>query len=525
MTPFWSSDNGETTLRLYQGHVLDVLRAMPAESVHMICTSPPYWGLRDYQLEPQVWGGLPACRCEEAEIACSTCGGCAHYWDERRWYTEQSAAGSSGEAFNEAGDGNAKRLQQARWRSDATCLRCGAWRGSLGLEPTPDLYVQHLVEVFREVRRVLRWDGTLWLNMGDAYHNGDKGGYQNSRTGPDSLQRSNLANDFIGAPNRQPQHGLKPKDLLGMPWRVAFALQADGWWLRSDIVWSKPNSMPESVTDRPTKSHEYLFLLTKSERYFYDADAIRESFLSSPSDLAKMAEGQDRISAKHLALDDSLMKASALTNIGRKRGVGDAEAAAQILAMRNGEDANVQLFGDRRQAPEPGEPNAFHPFGRNKRTVWEIATEPYSEAHFATFPQKLVEPCILAGTSARGCCPECGAPWERVTETEYRNDTTESGRPAEGNNIKGGEDQGARTFASGVRTRRLDTTLGWQPTCAHDAALIPCTVLDPFAGSGTTLLVAQRLGRHGVGIELSPEYCALAVKRLDEHKQQRLAYR
>jgi hypothetical protein len=159
--------------------------------------------------------------------------------------------------------------------------------------------------------------------------------------------------------------GLKPKDLCGIPWRVAFALQADGWWLRSDIIWSKPNPMPESVTDRPTKAHEYLFLLTKSARYYYDADAVREGFESSDHSPRTSGINPD--------------------NLGRNdRGTGRA------------------FFGN--------------PSGRNRRTVWHIATAPYSGAHFATYPPALVEPCIKAGTSERGVCPECGAPWERVVE-------------------------------------------------------------------------------------------------------------
>ena len=358
---------------------------LPDASVHCVVTSPPYWGLRDYGLVPLVWDDS---------------GGCAHSFDERRYYTEQSAAASDGsaEAFSEAGPENANRLKKARWRVDGLC-RCGAWRGSLGLEPTPDLYVQHLVEVFREVRRVLRDDGTVWLNLGDSYTSGGRDtrdpGQSKIHPAFENWQKGNRPGTPLG---------LKPKDLIGIPWRVAFALQADGWWLRSDIIWSKPNPMPESVTDRPTKSHEYLFLLTKGERYYYDAEAIKEPSQSGPSDVRKMVEGYERFGGKHKALDDPLNKASAATNIGRRAGVGS-------------------------------------PDGRNRRTVWEIPTAPFPGAHFATFPPELVKPCVLAG------CPVGGM------------------------------------------------------------------VLDPFAGSGTVVLVAQELGRVGVGVELKAEYLAMGQKR------------
>jgi len=233
----------------------------------------------------------------------------------------------------------------------------GEWSGSLGLEPTPELYIEHIVEVFREVRRVLRDDGTLWLNIGDCYNAGRNGGWPGGKQQwrDDRYQNRSGAN----AP------GLKPKDLVMMPARVALALQADGWWLRSDIIWSKPNPMPESVTDRPTSAHEHVFLLAKSARYFFDAEAVRESIESGSSDIKKMIEGKDRIGGKHKTLDDPLARASKHTNMGRKRTVGD-------------------------------------PSGRNIRNVWEIATAPFPEAHFATFPPRLVEPCIKAG------CPKGG---------------------------------------------------------------------------------------------------------------------
>jgi DNA modification methylase len=234
-------------------------------------------------------------------------------------------------------------------------LRDYGVEGQLGLEPTMEEYLEKMLVIFREIWRVLRSDGTLWLNLGDSYNgSGPSGGpgKQYTNVGSQGTTLKRVA-------------GLKPKDLVGIPWRVAFALQADGWYLRSDIIWHKPNTMPESVTDRPTKAHEYIFLMSKRERYYYDADAIKEDCLSGPSDIKKMLESLPRIGGKHKILTDPLSKASSLTNIGQKRSVGD-------------------------------------PSGRNKRSVWTVATQPFKEAHFATFPPKLIEPCILAG------CPDGG---------------------------------------------------------------------------------------------------------------------
>lgn len=237
--------------------------------------------------------------------------------------------------------------------------------GQIGLEQTPDEYVARMVDVFREVRRVLRDDGTLWCNLGDSYAQGSKGNSgairpgdkQGTNAGSLATRRGeNLGPNRNGGTNGT----CKPKDLIGIPWRVAFALQADGWWLRSDIIWSKPNPMPESVTDRPTKAHEYVFLLTKSARYFFDQEAVREDLAPASEDRYRYAFG----GAKNQALAEA-----------NKNGVG---VGTRPIGMR--------------------EPTA----GRNVRSVWEIATQPYAEAHFATFPQELPRRCISAGSPAGG---------------------------------------------------------------------------------------------------------------------------
>jgi DNA modification methylase len=317
-------------IRLYCGDALGVLAGLPDGSVNCCVTSPPYWGLRDYGVS-----------------------------------------------------------------------------GQLGLEATPEEYTAHLVDVFRAVRRVLKDDGTLWLNLGDSYSGSGKGG--NPDAGKQSTnhgsQTVGTLYGKVGETARQAavtnvgrrlctQAGWPAKQLIGIPWRVAFALQADGWWLRSDIIWSKPNPMPESVTDRPTKAHEYLFLLAKSETYHCDMAAIAEPSVF-PNDDRK---ARVRLDAK--------------------------SKPTEVIAGMRGGSMKYET--------------------RNRRSVWTVATEPYPEAHFATFPPDLIRPCIIAG------CKQGGA------------------------------------------------------------------VLDPFAGSGTTLEVARACQCEAVGIELNPAYCEMAVRRLNQ---------
>ena len=345
-------------------------------------------------------------------------------------------------------------------------LRDYGVEGQIGLEESPEAYVSKLVEVFREVRRVLKKEGTLWLNLGDSYA-GSSGCHKGG---------SEKANSNAGATNSyiMPKPG-KPKDLIGIPWMVAFALRADGWYLRSDIIWHKPNCMPESVTDRPTKSHEYIFLLSKSQKYYYDKEAILEPHSEETKKYFEkyVLDHSKSLSERKIALGD---KGRTRTGFGNSR----AEATA-----------------------------CMNPAGRNKRTVWTVATKPYSEAHFATFPEKLIEPCILAGTSERGVCPECGAPWIRqVKKTEIKRDrpnaTTES--HLQNNNRRRGcpNDYGGQ---------EVETT-GWLPSCSCSCDPVPAVVLDPFFGAGTTGLVAKKLGRRFIGIELNEAYIGMAQKRI-----------
>jgi DNA modification methylase len=445
------------------GNALHCLRAMPANSVHCCVTSPPYWGLRDYGTPPQVWGGDPDCR---------------HRWgartithqpgrhDERPEYLARRAA--------QFGTGTPKASTGAGIRTyvdaGAFCARCGAWRGSLGLEPTYQLYVDHLVAVLREVRRVLRPDGTLWLNLGDSYATGG-GKAKRAGGGPQGERWQGGAET---QPNRMPQPGLKPKDLVGIPWRVAFALQDEGWWLRRDNVWHKPNPMPESTTDRCTSSHEYLFHLSKSARYYFDHEAIKEPF----------ADGRAGNPGRY-------SKTSA-----RSKGATRERQDCGFLNAGGGWNTDGSVGG------------------RHKRSVWTITSSPFPEAHFATFPPALVEPCILAGTSERGVCPSCGAPWRRVVRKGVV--TSSGGRGERYHDAR--MDKRELTAERMAMTAHESETIGWRPTCSCAAGdPVPAVVLDPFLGAGTTGLVADRLGRDCIGVELSRKYADMARRRIAPH--------
>lgn len=299
--------------------------------------------------------------------------------------------------------------------------------GQIGQEPTPDAYVAKMVGVFREVRRVLHDSGTVWLNIGDSYYNYRPGAGQ--KVTPQTMKGGgDGSSDFDECARRGlKQDGLKEKDLCLIPWRLAIALQADGWWVRSVICWSKKSCMPEGVTDRPTNSWEPIFLLAKSAKYFYDAEAVKER-----------AETEPHAMGNKVKTDGHCRKDIGTDSVNRIIGNGT----------------------------------------RNQRNVWHLGPEPYRGAHFATFPTEIPRRAVLAGTSAHGCCPKCFAPWTRVIE---------KGNPS---------------------------ATGWSPGCECRLEPVPCTVLDPFMGSGTTGAVALRLGRNFVGCELNPEYVKLAESRL-----------
>jgi DNA modification methylase len=307
-------------LSIIGGDALEKLRELPTESVQCCVTSPPYWGLRDYGTAS--WEG--------GDAACS-------HKDARQ--TRGNIPGTK-QATNNNGEGGT---------FSGACPLCGAVRtdSQLGLEKTPEEYVGKMVKVFREVRRVLRKDGTVWLNLGDS---------------------------------------LQDKQLQGIPWRVAFALQADGWYLRQDIIWNKANCMPESVTDRCTKSHEYIFMLTKAAKYYYDAESIKEP--ASESDWENRA-GRGRLNADGTMFKDASLYAG--------KNNGKLKRSPNYKDKQRGHSRRHDGFNDRWDNMEKAEQCSGM---RNKRDVWTVAPANYPEAHFATFPADLIKPCILAGSKA-----------------------------------------------------------------------------------------------------------------------------
>ena len=356
----------------------------------------------------------------------------------------------------------------------------------LGLEPTPEEYVANMVAVFREVRRVLRNDGTLWLNLGDSYFGAGRG--PSNVNMEHGLHQAQTANGGFPTRGVYSHELIKPKDLVGIPWRVAFALQADGWYLRSDIIWHKPNPMPESVTDRPTKSHEYIFLLTKQPRYYYDAHAIREEAVAR--DLGEMDGGAQRN--------------------------GNGSKANEGRNFRTQIRFGGSKYGDSddpHHATKSGNPYEFTGY-RNKRSVWTVTTKPFSGAHFAVFPPDLIEPCVLAGASF-AACSDCGAPYKRITERRksWESNSAKAGNRPEGK--YGPEHQGDIRMGPTVSV----TTKGWEPGCecpGHPSLDDNgrSTVLDPFSGSGTTGMVALRHGRSYIGLELNPDYAEMSRNRI-----------
>jgi DNA modification methylase len=358
----------------------------------------------------------------------------------------------------------------------------------IGSEPTLDAFLATMVAVFRAVWRVLRDDGTLWLNIGDSYSAGKTGRSDHGSGDP----KSNLGPKKDGLPGgtppgpvfqRKAEVGIPPKNLLMVPARVALALQADGWILRSDIIWAKPNPMPESCRDRPTNAHEHLFLFSKRARYFYDGDAVR------------------------CPLEQS--------TIERSYAYKDPGASKHFPKGETG-DCN------------PGMGKRYVPAGRNLRNVWTIPTQAVKHKHYATFPEKLVEPCIKAGTSQEGVCVECGAPWERVVERETVAELQAAvGAAHDTPKTREIRDSGQRNDGLGYSRKGnaprspIVTTTGWRPTCEckmdfHPQPKTRAVVLDPFMGSGTVARVAERLGREWIGFDLderNAEMCELRLKR------------
>lgn len=351
--------------------------------------------------------------------------------------------------------------------------------GQVGMEATPEKYVQRLVSVFAELKRVLREDGTLWVVLGDSY----------------AAKKSGSSGTF------------KPKDLMGIPWRTALALQADGWYLRQDIIWFKGNPLPESVQDRCTRSHEYIFMLSKAERYFYDAEAIKEPAVSSHSSGNK--ERKVAVEGERSRINSHLGSSIPWAPGGPSRSSHDS-------FKRSSSKRGIPQLGHRvgTHRPDRAE-NTYDTALRNKRDVWLVNVKPYKGAHFAVYPEALVVPCIKAGSPEAGLCPKCGKVWVRIVETEKFN---LSNAALAGNTHCGGKG----CYTSQARKNHdirngpvvLSRTQGFHPQCACAVDPVPAVVLDPFSGSGTTGVVALGLGRQYIGIDLNQEYIDLSRDRI-----------
>ena len=405
-------------VKILEGNCIDALKSLPDESVHTVITSPPYFGLRSYGTNPQVWGGQVLCK---------------HVWEGKRTKRPNASGGQNSKKLKTKGTENFQASVDYKDRAGySDVCHCGAWRGELGMEPTPQLFVKNLVTIFKEVWRVLHKSGVLWLNISDSYNgSGGAGGDYNG---------NGLKAGQAKYPGRKIP-GLKSGDLCGVPWMLAMALRDDGWYLRGSQIWCKGLSfcssysgsvMPESVTSRPTRSHEYVFLLAKDPKYFYDNEAIRE-------------------------------------------------------------------------------PDCGGGGGRNIRSVWTIPLEQFPGPHFAVMPTALIVPCIKSGTSEKGVCSKCRAPYERIIEKISLGEKQETETPFEWD-CESWAHQGPKEMPEGMIEYK---TIGWKQSCkCKGTSVVPATVLDPFGGAGTTALVAHTLDRNSISIELNPQYCDLQERRL-----------
>jgi DNA modification methylase len=405
------------------GDCREVLKTLPAKHFQTCITSPPYYGLRDYGTATWVGGSE----------------NCSHIGD---------TLGNNRNFIDEGGRGSNKDSL-----STGDCIKCGAKRvdSQIGLEETPEQFVESLVNVFREIKRVLKDDGTLWLNLGDSYSSGGR---------TTTTNQSVRGDKDYGVTRPPPVEGIKPKDLFGIPWRVAFALQADGWYLRQDIIWNKPNPMPESVQDRCTKAHEYIFLLSKSPHYYFDNVAIKEETTTFDN------SNRDRDTTK-----------------------------------LNNTPGRTKMAGLKTNQYET----------RNKRSVWTVNTKPYKEAHFAVFPTDLIEPCVLAGSSAK-ICSGCGKSYRREMVTTDVPDRIVREHMV---GVIPKRDKPSRMNSKDMLSLTKEDN-GFVKQCECDTDKTEQDrIIDPFGGSGTTALVADRHNRDATVIELNEAYIEIAKKRLE----------
>lgn len=439
------------TVTFLPGDCLESLRGLADDSVHCCITSPPYYGLRDYGTGTWI-GGDP---------------GCKHSNGGQAQVPDSKYLGAS-DTIIAGGNRGGKRH----------CVKCGAVRqdDQIGLEETPEQYVDRLVAVFAEVHRVLREDGTLWLNIGDSYsRNPAKGGSEPGGKNRDvwgygGAKRALTQGSSDNGVRRGDRPaikagGAKEKDLIGIPWMLAFALREAGWYLRQDNIWQKPNPMPESVRDRNTKSHEYVFMFTKTTKYYFDSFANSEP---------------------------------AVTPAGTKGAKGSRARAAEI--------------GVSGRPPE----YAIYDGTRNRRSVWSVQTKPFAGAHFATFPVSLIEPLVAVSVSDKGYCAACGAPYQRIVSREAEEFDAPDSKIDRYGSGKAGIHRAIGGAYDAWNKANPKQTIGWEKTCdCPTSGTIRGVVLDPFGGAGTVALVAEAAGHNSILCELNPKYIRIAKRRLN----------
>ena len=460
----------EIVNKVVQGDCIEVMQEIPDNSVDCIITSPPYWSLRAYGTKPQIWGGDPLC--------------------EHRWETEITRRpNASGGAVGIGG----QEHSHFRDIKSAFCCKCGAWRGELGLEPTIELYLQHLITILTVAKRVLKKTGSLWVNLGDTYNSSPAGNktpsgfQQKSKAGlSGALAQTKWANDGVyeRLMNRHTQGGTSEatpktkinypaKSLCLIPFRFAIAMVESGWILRNTIIWHKKNPMPSSAKDRFTVDFEYVFFFTKAKKYYFEMQ------------LQPLADATIKRSHSPFYPDNPKTIQFNQENAGL---VGrDAQTFNQEVCKKIAD-------GEKTTA--------------NSRCVWTISTQSFHGAHFATFPEKLIEPMILSGCP-KYVCKKCGKPREKIIEII-------SGK-GEGKSYNPDRPDG-RIF-EGRNRKSTHNLIGYTDCgCPDPKEYEGGIVLDPFMGAGTVGVVAKRLGRQFIGIELKQEYIDMANERIAKVK-------
>lgn len=434
--------------QIIQGNTLSVLQTLPPEIVNCCVTSPPYWGLRDYGIEPVIWDGVKPFNVKTQGKVTTL--GCEHEWVTN---IKKPNGGKGSKGANVGANKNDFANMRDHNIETDFCIKCNAWRGSLGLEPTFELYIKHLCDIFDEVWRVLRKDGTCWVNLGDTYNGGNgQGGNTNGK------HRYNTEIDKAKAK-------MPTKSLCLIPQRFAIEMVNRGWILRNTIIWHKPNCMPSSAKDRFTVDFEYVYFFVKSKKYWFE-----QAFEDNET-------GYRKDKWEHRTYSGKWDKAT------------------------NGKKSNGAI----------SEYN-LNPQGRNKRAVWTIPTKPFPEAHFAVYPEALISPMIQAGCP-RYVCKKCGKAREKIYERQIDFGTEKSGTKYIGLNAGSLAEKRQAYRKLGYESPPRPKEIGYTD-CGCNAGFEGGIVLDPFMGAGTTAVVAKKQGKRYLGIELKQEYIDMANKRI-----------